>query len=99
MTAKQPVGSFESIAGVDYIRKIFAGKTNGGTKAYHFSASCPVTKANRYSVGIILFKSIDIFFVLHNIRTELFLVGGIQMRDGIQSRQEAEIDIAIEGWP
>ena len=68
MAAKKPVGGLESIAGVDNIREMCAGKANGGTKAHHISASCPVTETNGYSVGIILFKSIDLFFVLYSIR-------------------------------
>ncbi len=68
MAAKKPVGGLEGMAGVDNIREICAGKANGGTKAHHISASCPVTKANGYSVRIILFKSVDIFFVFYSIR-------------------------------
>jgi len=72
MAAKKPVGGFESMGGVDNIRKLFPGKANGGAKVHHASTSRPVTKSDGYSMLVILFKFVDIFFVLYNICSKLF---------------------------
>ena len=70
--------------GADYVGEIFAGKANGGTKAHYASASGPITKTDGYSVGIVLFKPVDIFSVLNHIGPELFFEGCIHVRYGMQ---------------
>src|SRR5512136_278019 len=99
MAAKQPVGGFESMAGVDNVREVFAGKANGGAKVHNGSGSSPVTKADRYPVRIVFFKSVDVFFVLYNIRAELFFVRRVHMWYGIQCRQNVPADVMLQGRP
>src|SRR3954471_16594513 len=96
MTAVKIVSGLKSMAFVDNIGEIFAGKANCGTKVRHVSATCPVSKTNRYSVWIILFKSVNVGFVLYNIRSEFFSVRCVHMGYCIQCSQKDEINVTVK---
>src|SRR5690554_2684967 len=84
---------------VDDIREIFIGKVNGSTEISYHSTSCPVTKADRYTIGIIIFKLFDIFFILYNIRPKLFFERWFHVRYAMKCCQNNEANVVIKSRP
>jgi len=68
------VGDLECMAGIDYIREMYVSKAYGGTKLT--KAPPPASCQGRWVLRtIILLKRVDIFFILYNVRPELFFEG------------------------
>ncbi len=83
MAAEQKVGGFISVADIDDVREIFTGEANGGPEMQQGRTAGPVPQSDGHTVGIVLFKPLDVFFKLDQIRPKFFLVGSVQMRNGV----------------
>ena len=99
MAAVEPISSTEHHIPLHDVGEVDVGKADGSAEAEHLSTTSPVAQSDGQSVWILSAKTVDIHCIFLHIRTQPLTISLIHERNGVESRLDGGVHIAVEGGP